>query len=62
MTKMVASIIIQAFIIGIALTITAGVVIRALEYKKQIDDDIKQVIDDDGIFDNPFEVKKDEAE
>lgn len=61
MTEMVASIIIQAFIIGIALTITAGVVIRALEYKKQIDDDIKQVINDDGIFDNPFEVKKDEA-
>ena len=61
MTEMVASIIIQVFIIGIALTITAGVVIRALEYKKQIDDDIKQVINDDGIFDNPFEVKKDEA-
>ena len=61
MTKMVASIIIQAFIIGIALTITAGVVIRALEHKKQIDDDIKQVINDDGIFDNPFEVKKDEV-
>ena len=58
---MVASIIIQAFIIGIALTITAGVVIRALEYKKQIDDDIKQVINDDGIFDNPFEVKQDEV-
>ena len=61
MTEMVASIIIQAFIIGIALTITAGVVIRALEYKKQIDDDIKQVINDDGIFDTPFEVKKDEG-
>ena len=61
MSEMVASIIVQAFIIGIALMITAGVVIRALEYKKQIDDDIKQVINDDGIFDNPFEVKKDEV-
>lgn len=57
---MVASIIIQAFIIGIALTITTGVIIRAWGYKKQINEDIKQVINDDGIFDSPFETKKDE--
>lgn len=60
MSEMIASIIIQAFIIGIALTITTGVIIRAWECKEQINEDIKQVINDDGIFDNPFETKKDE--
>ena len=57
---MVASIVIQALIIGIALAITSGVVIRAWEYRERIDEDIKQVINDDGIFDSPFEIKKDE--
>lgn len=60
MTEMVASIVIQAFIIGIALTITSGVIIRAWEYRAQIDEDINQVINDDGIFDSPFEAKDDE--
>lgn len=60
MTEMVASIVIQAFIIGIALTITSGVIIRAWEYRAQIDEDINQVINDDGIFDSPFEEKDDE--
>lgn len=60
MTEMVASIVIQAFIIGIALTITSGVIIRAWEYRAQIDEDINQVINDDGIFNSPFEEKDDE--
>ena len=60
MTEMVASIVIQAFIIGIALTITSGVIIRAWEYRAQIDEDINQVINDDGIFDSPFEAEDDE--
>lgn len=60
MTEMVASIVIQAFIIGIALIITSGVIIRAWEYRAQIDEDINQVINDDGIFNSPFEEKDDE--
>lgn len=62
MIEMIASIIIQIFIIGIALAITIRVITCALKCKKRIDEDIKRTVADDGLFDNPFSTKKDEKE